>query len=317
VLLMAYGGPHSLDDVEPYLLDVRGGRPTPAELVEEIRHRYTQIGGRSPLLEVTMAQAAALEERLNHTGAASLSPDPRFQVYVGMRHWTPYIAEAVERIAADGHRRVIALCMAPHASRMSTGAYLQKLRQAVEAQKAGLQVDFVESWHTQPSFIDALVEQVQAARQRFSRSALVDLRYLFSAHSLPVSIIEQGDPYASQLQETAQLLADRLGLQDRQWQFCYQSAGAQGSRWLGPDILEVVDDLAERGVHDVLVTPIGFVADHVEVLFDLDIETRQHAAALGMRLERSPSLNTNPTFIEALAQVVTTGEPIHIPDRKV
>jgi ferrochelatase len=234
-----------------------------------------------------------------------------------MRHWTPYIAEAVEKIAADGHHRVIALCMAPHASRMSTGAYLQKLRQAVEAQKAGLQVDFVESWHTQPSFIDALVEQVQAARQRFSRPALVDLRYLFSAHSLPVSIIEQGDPYASQLQETAQLLADRLGLQDRQWQFCYQSAGAQGSRWLGPDILEVVDDLAERGVHDVLVTPIGFVADHVEVLFDLDIETRQHAAALGMRLERSPSLNTNPTFIEALAQVVTTGEPIHIPDRKV
>jgi len=313
---MAYGGPHSLDDVESYLLDVRGGRPTPSELVEEIRHRYATIGGRSPLLEVTQDQAYALQERLNRPETPLSLPNHRFQVYVGMRHWTPYIAEAVAKIAADGHRRVTALCMAPHASRMSTGAYLQKLVQAVEAQKVDLQVDFVESWHTQPAFIEALAEQVRQTRGRFPRSAQSNLRFLFSAHSLPVSIVEQGDPYASQLQETASLLAGRLGLANGVWQFCYQSAGAQDGRWLGPDILEVVDDLARQGTRNMLVTPIGFVADHVEVLYDLDIEARQHAAALGVRLERSPSLNTNPTFIEALAQAVTAAQPVHIPHKQ-
>jgi len=316
VLLMAYGGPHSLDDVEPYLLDVRGGRPTSSELVEEIRHRYALIGGRSPLLEVTQDQAFALQERLNRPVTPIASPNTHYQVYVGMRHWTPYIADAVEKIAAGGHRRLTALCMAPHASRMSTGAYLQKLQKAVEAQKADLQVDFIENWHTQPAFIDALAQQIQATRAQFPRSAQPDLRFLFSAHSLPASILEQGDPYASQLQETAYLLADRLGLAGGVWQFCYQSAGAQDGRWLGPDILEVVEELARQGTRNILVTPIGFVADHVEVLYDLDIETRQHAAALGVRLERSPSLNTHPTFIEALAQVVTARQPLNISQRK-
>lgn len=301
---MAYGGPASLDDVEPYLLDVRGGRPTSPELVAEIKERYRRIGGRSPLLEITRAQAHALETRLNSDGR-------NFRVYVGMRHWHPYIREAVTQIIADKIAHVVALCMAPHYSRMSVGAYFEKLRAAQSELGAALDITFIESWHDHPLLIRAIVEQVQAALKRFPPSSSTplpvgegrdDVQIVFTAHSLPERILREGDPYDTQLRETARALAARLGL--AQWRFCYQSAGRSGEPWLGPPVEKVVVELADAGQKNILVVPIGFVADHVEVLYDIDIEVKRLAEARGARLERTESLNTSPTLIEALADIV-------------
>lgn len=300
VLIMAYGGPDSLEDVEPYLLDVRGGRETPPALVEKIRERYALIGGRSPLLEITRAQAEALELALN---AAS---NDHFKTFVGMRHWKPYIHQAVAEIKASGITHVVGLCMAPYYSRMSIGAYHDKLRSALKDNNLEDKIDLrmVDSWHTHPLFIQALVKKARAVEQAFTPAERDDLRYLFTAHSLPASIMEQGDPYAGQLAETACQVAQVLGLPDDRWQLCYQSAGAQNTRWLGPDLEEVLEDLAVKDHRSVLVVPIGFVADHVEILFDIDIEAQETARALGIHLERSESMNVSPTFIQALAAIV-------------
>jgi len=295
--MMAYGGPDSLDDIEPYLLDIRGGRQTPAELVEEIKERYAQIGGRSPLLEITQAQARALEERLN-----GQSDSEHYRVYVGMRHWPPYIKEAVTQIAEDGIDRVVALCMAPHYSRMSVGAYFKKIEEAQAELGVDLDVTCVESWHDHPLFLQAVAEKVRAGLQKFPPEVRDDVKVVFTAHSLPAAIVGQGDPYDRQLRETAQGVADLLGNID--WQFSYQSAGASSAQWLGPQIEDVVVELAEAGHKNILVAPIGFVADHVEILYDIDIEARAHAEQAGARLERTESMNVTPLFIEALAHII-------------
>ncbi len=300
---MAYGGPDSLDDIEPYLLDIRGGRPTSPELIAEIRERYAQIGGRSPLLEITCAQAAALEQRLNVLVAGN-NGAPAYRTYVGMRHWKPYIREAVAQIAADGCQGGIALCMAPHASKMSSGAYLQRLQEALDTLPNPPQIDFIDSWFDQPFLIQALARKVRAAQEQFSLDARPEIHYLLTAHSLPAVLQEQGDPYADQLLQTARLLAWELGLPAEQWSFGYQSAGASGGRWLGPSIEEILPEFAKAGMKKVLVTPIGFMADHVEILFDLDIEAQQIARAHGIQLVRSETLNTSPDFIEGLAKSI-------------
>jgi protoporphyrin/coproporphyrin ferrochelatase len=297
VLIMAYGGPDRLEDIEPYLLDIRGGRPTSPELIAEIRERYARIGGRSPLLEITRSQAAALEKCLN-----TFSSAPEFRVYVGMRHWKPYIRDSVGQIAADGLREGIALCMAPHASRMSTGAYLQKLREAQASLPTPLALDFIESWHDQPFLIQALAARVRRAAQAFPPEARAEIHYLFSAHSLPAVIVEQGDPYADQLHTTARLLAEELGLAAERWSFGYQSAGAAPGEWLGPSVEDILPGFARDGLRNVLITPVGFLADHVEILFDLDIEAQEIAAQHGIHLVRSESLNASPDFIEGLAR---------------
>ncbi len=296
---MAYGGPKSLDDIEPYLLDVRGGRPTSHELIEEIRERYALIGGRSPLLEITRAQAQALEEQLNNA-----EDGPSYRAYVGMRHWFPYIREAMAQIVGDGIRDVVALCMAPHYSRMSIGAYIRKVEEAREALGVDLQVRFIESWHDHPGFIDSIEEKVRAARDRFQPEAQDQVKIVFTAHSLPAAIVEQGDPYDQQLRETAGLVAERLFLRPEQWRFCYQSAAAGAVKWLGPPIEEVIVELAAAGVKHILVAPIGFVADHVEILYDIDILCREIAEQQGVHLERTESQNTSPAFIAALADIV-------------
>ena len=298
VLVMAYGGPDSLDDIEPYLLDVRGGRPTSPELVEEIRERYALIGGRSPLLAITRAQAQELENRLN------ASNGPTFRAYVGMRHWFPYIREAVARIVADGIHDVVAVCMAPHFSRMSIGADVRKVEEAREARAPDLRVRFVQSWHDHPLLVEAIADKVRTAHERFPAEAREQARIVFTAHSLPANILEQGDPYDKQLRETASLVAQRLSLPPEQWLFCYQSAAAGSVRWLGPAIEDVVVELAEQGVEHILVAPIGFVADHVEILYDIDVVCRELAEKRGVRLERTESQNTSPAFIAALADVV-------------
>lgn len=303
VLVMAYGGPDSLDDIEPYLLDIRGGRPTSPGLVAEIRQHYARIGGRSPLLEITCAQAAALEAFLNGLSSAG-NDGPDFRVYVGMRHWKPYIRDVVAEIAADGYESGIAFCMTPHASRMSSGAYQQRLREAQAALTAPLHFDFIDSWYDQPFLIQSLASKVRAAVLEFPQPVRPNIHYLFTAHSLPSVLKEQGDPYADQLLQTAQQLANELGLSAGQWTLGFQSAGAAAGQWMGPAIEGLLPQFASAGIKEVLVTPVGFMADHVEILFDLDIEAQEIARAHGIRLVRSESLNASPDFIAGLAQFI-------------
>ena len=292
VLLMAYGGPDSLEDVEPYLLDVRGGRPSTPEFLDEVRRRYALIGGRSPLLELTRAQASALQRELGDG----------YRVYVGMRHWHPYIRETISDIAADGLDHLIAIAMAPHYSQMSIGAYMGKVRDARDALAPHLRVSEVQSWATHPLFVEALEEKARETLARFPEAERSDVEWIFSAHSLPERILQTGDPYPRELLDTVDRLAERLG--SIQYRFAYQSAGGMREPWLGPDVSQVLDELARQGRHNVLVQPVGFICDHVEILYDVDILYQGQARRLGLRLERAETLNTSPKLIAALADIV-------------
>ena len=287
---MAYGGPGNLAEVEPYLMDVRGGRPTKPHLVEEIRTRYARIGGRSPILELTRAQAAAVGRALG----------VGYRTYVGMRHWHPYIKETVAEIGRAGHRRVVGIVMAPHYSGMSVGAYEKKLLEAAQAQES-LEVALVRSWWEQPRFLDTVAEHVKQALQRFPNPA--DVQIIFTAHSLPERILATGDPYPEELQASATAVARRLQLDE--WHVAYQSAGATNEPWLGPDVAELMRKLARDARSEaMLLVPIGFVCDHVEILYDIDIEYQSLAKRLGVQLERTASLNDDPGLVAAIADVV-------------
>ncbi len=301
---MAYGGPSRLEDVEPFLLDVRGGRATPPELVEEVRERYRAIGGGSPLLERTREQAAALEARLNRPGEAG-----PWRVFVGMRHWHPYIRRAVGEIAAGGFERPVALCLAPQYSGISVGAYFRALDEALAELPEGVlrpEVARVPSWHDHPGFVTALAHQVERAVRRFPAGERRDLQVIFTAHSLPEAALEEGDPYDRQVRETARAVAERAGVPA--WRVAFQSAGARPGAWLGPSLDQVLQELADGDRPPVLVAPVGFVSDHVEVLYDLDVEARARARELGLHLERTASLNTSPALIDALADLVGQAE---------
>jgi protoporphyrin/coproporphyrin ferrochelatase len=277
VILMAYGSPSTAEDVPAYLADIREGRPVSQEAVEELADRYRRIGGRSPLDEITEAQRAALEREL------------RLPVYVGMKHWRPRIAEAVEAALAAGAETLVGLVLAPHYSRLSIAGYRERLESALEGRA---ELVFVESWHDHEPFLDVLALRVRG----------FDGHVVFTAHSLPERILGDGDPYREQLLETSRLVAERAGLMD--WSFAFQSASATGEPWLGPDILEELDTLAANGVRRVLVCPVGFVSDHLEILWDLDVEAREKAAELGLELDRIESLNDDPEFVRALAGIV-------------
>jgi ferrochelatase len=286
VLLMAYGGPASLDEVEPYLADVRGGRPTAPAFVEEIKQRYVLIGGRSPIREFTEAQAAGVQRALGE----------RFTVYVGMRHWHPYIRDVVARMVADGHRRVVGIVLAPHYSALSVGAYEKQL---LDAAAGRLEPALVRSWGDHPKFLDAVAGRVAAALQRFPSPRAVQV--LFTAHSLPERILATGDPYPAELEASAAAVARRAGLAS--WHFAFQSAGATPEPWLGPEAGAVMRQLVGQGHRAFLIVPIGFVCDHVEVLYDVDIVYRALAQELGVHLERTTSLNDDPLFVGALAEI--------------
>ncbi len=310
VLMMAYGGPDTLDEVEPFVMDVRGGRAASPELIAEIRERYELIGGRSPLREITCDQAAALEAQLNAPHDDGTHP-PRCQVYVGMRHWYPYIQETVAEMVHAGVKRVVALCMTPYYSRMTVGAYVQKFREAMAAQCVELDVAYIKNWHTHPLFIEAVAEQARAALARFDAAARNDVQLLFTAHSLPASVVQEGDPYEEHLRETAALVVERLEMGAKatpplaeRWHFCYQSAGAKQVVWLGPSIDEMLPQLVEQGHKQFLIVPIGFLCDHVEILYDIDIELASMADEMGITLKRTDSLNVSPLLIDALADVV-------------
>lgn len=293
VLLMAYGAPSSEDEIEAYLTDIRGGRKPSAEAVGGLKERYRKVGGRSPLLEITRAQATALEKTLNSMGAM-------VRVYIGMKHWHPYIGEVVPTILIDGLRRITGLPMAPHYSSLSTGGYKQALEKALEG-LGQVQVDFIESWCDNPLFHQALAEKIKDSLRQFPESAKVQV--IFTSHSLPDRILQQNDPYPKQLQSSCEAVA-KLSRIDN-WSFAYQSAGKTNEKWLGPDILEALNELSLKGDTDhVLVVPIGFVADHLEILHDIDFEAQLFASARGLNLKRTESLNASPAFINALADVV-------------
>jgi protoporphyrin/coproporphyrin ferrochelatase len=283
VILMAYGSPATADDVPAYLADIRERRPVSREAIDELTERYRRIGGRSPLDEITEAQRAALERELG------------VPVFVGMKHWRPRIAEAVEAGLAAGADTIVGLVLAPHYSRLSIAGYRERLEQALQGRA---ELVFVESWHDHVPFLDVLAERVRG----------FDGHVVFTAHSLPERILQDGDPYRDQLLETSRLVAERAELTG--WSFAFQSSSATGEPWLGPDILEELDRLTANGVQRVLVCPVGFVSDHLEILWDLDIEARAKAAELGLELERIESLNDDPEFVRALAAIVGKALPI-------
>ncbi|HYT00697.1 MAG TPA: ferrochelatase [Thermoplasmata archaeon] len=295
VLLMALGGPDSLEAVAPFLQNVRGGRPTPDSMVEEFRERYRRIGGKSPLLAISLAQTRALEARLNDAG-------PRFRMYLGMRHWSPYIRAAVAHMRDDRVCRAVALCLTPYFSRMSVGAYFTDFDDAMAETSARFEVAKVERWNKHPELVGAYADTVRHGLERLAAAGHRDPAVLFTAHSLPERIMREGDPYERELAETMAAILKLLPpLRAR---LCYQSAGRSADPWLGPPLEDVLEELGRAGERAVLVVPFGFVSDHLEILFDIDIDAKDRAGRLGMRLERSDSLNDNPRFIEAMAGVV-------------
>jgi protoporphyrin/coproporphyrin ferrochelatase len=294
VLLMAYGGPGSLDEVEPYLMDVRGGRPTSAQFVEEIKERYARIGGRSPIRELTEAQAAGVRRALDGRGEGGQRG--QLAVYVGMRHWHPYIRDTVGKIVDDGHRRVVGIVLAPHYSALSVGAYEQQL---LDAAAGRLDTAIVRRWGDHPKFLDAVAGRVTQALTRFPSPR--DVQVLFTAHSLPERILAAGDPYPDELRASAAGVAQRSGL--GAWHFAFQSAGATPEPWLGPEAGALLTELAQKGHRAFLLVPIGFVCDHVEILYDVDIVYRSLAQRLGVRLERTASLNDDPLLVGAVADI--------------
>lgn len=289
ILLLAYGGPDSLADIPAYMVNLRGGRPTPPALLAEITRRYQLLGGRSPLLEITRRTAEKLSATVGRP------------VYVGMRHWHPFIRETVAQMATAGMQRCVAICLAPHTSRLSIGAYRARLDEALAATGSDMAVDFVESWHTTSDYLDGIAANVRETLRRFEDQP--PAKVIFTAHSLPASTLAEGDPYDGQLDETARLVATRLGLPGDRWTRCYQSAAQTGVPWLGPQIEEVVPELAAAGERNLVVAPIGFIADHVEILYDLDIGLQAIAAPYGARVERTPMLNDTPPLIAALAKI--------------
>ncbi|HSO13769.1 MAG TPA: ferrochelatase [Anaerolineales bacterium] len=291
LLVMAYGGPGNLDEVEPYLLDVRGYRPTSPEIIHEVRERYREIGGRSPILKQTQAQADALESALNASGKD-------FKAFVGMRHWHPYIKDALNEMRNQGIEQAVGLVMAPHYSRMSIGAYFQKIEDA----SSSIAFSRIENWHLQPGYIDALVRRIRAALERFPMEVRADVPVIFTAHSLPEKIMEWNDPYPVQLRETVSALMKRLDTQPHE--FAYQSAAISTIPWLGPDAGEVIKRLASEGKKHILLCPIGFVCEHVEILYDINIVYQNLAKSLNVHLERIEMLNTAPEMIAGLAGLI-------------
>jgi protoporphyrin/coproporphyrin ferrochelatase len=279
VILMAYGSPERIADVPAYYADIRGGRPIAPENLEDLVARYRRLGieDSNPLNAITEATRAALEHELG------------VPVHTGMKHWEPRIGEAVDTALAAGARTLVGLVLAPHYSRLSIGGYRLLLEEAVGG-RAG--VAFVESWHDDRGLVAFLAERIRDT----------EAHVVFTAHSLPARIIDEGDPYRDQLLKTAQLVADTAGSDD--WSFSFQSESPTGEPWLGPDILDHLADLHSRGVDDVLVCPIGFVSDHLEIRWDIDIEAMDRARELGMRLERIEMPNADPAFVHVLAEIV-------------
>jgi ferrochelatase len=304
VLLMAYGSPNRLDDVEAYYTDIRGGRTPSREAVEELTARYRRVGVPTPLLAVSMELGRQLERLLN------IDPpdDNIYTVHLGMKHWTPHIASAVEEIVESGADRIIAIVLAPHYSTISTEGYRRKVEAALATARgrtpngsaSPVSLDFVESWHELDGYLQAVAENVRLVRAEFPNPD--EVVAVFTAHSLPARILNEGDPYQEQLLRTSELVAERAGIE--QWRFSYQSQSQTGEPWLGPDLVDTVEELAAQGHRLILVASVGFIADHLEIFYDIDIEAKERADALGIELRRAPMLNADPRLAQALHALV-------------
>jgi len=309
VLLLAHGTPETVDQIPEYLRNVVSGRPMPQAVVEEIQHRYSLIG-RSPLTELTLEHARLVEAELAAQGHS-------VRVYVGMRNWRPYIPDVVKQMRADGVEEAAVLCLAPQNSRTSVGLY----RRAVEAEAGSLRIDFTEGWADHPLLAEAFAERLRTAQAKLAAELGAPVPVLFTAHSVPCRTVQtpaadagprhwpagQGpDPYPSDAKRTAQLVAERMPEIPRWW-FAFQSQGASGGPWIGPTVEETLDKVAAEGVKTLLLQPIGFLCDHVEILYDVDIAFRQYAANLGLRLERPESLNASPMLARAVADLGLQG----------
>ncbi len=304
VLLLAHGTPDALDEIPEYLRNVTSGRPLPESVVEEIRHRYSLIGT-SPLTRLTLEQGRLLSQELC------------LPVYVGMRNWKPYIAEVVQKMREDGIGNVVAICLAPQNSRTSVGLY----RRAVFAEAAGMQVDFVEGWADHPLLADAFAERLRAVFDPFSAEVGQPVPVLFTAHSVPCRTIQTPslneatptqtigpDLYSVEAKRTAALVAERIhGLTPDNWFFAFQSQGKSGGPWIGPTVEDTLTTLAREGVRHIIVQPVGFLCDHVEILYDIDIGFCQFAINLDMELRRPKSLNASPLLTAALVDLASKG----------
>ena len=299
VLLLAHGTPQTVEQIPEYLLKVTGGRPLPPPVIEEIQRRYSLIG-HSPLTEITLEQARLVESELAATGET-------VPVYVGMRNWHPYIADVMRQMRSDGVEEVAVLCLAPQNSRTSVGLY----RHAVEAESSGLRIHFTQGWAQHPLLIEALAERLRPAVAKLNTQTNAPVPVLFTAHSVPCRTImatdtQCADPYAEESKRTAALVAERVPEISRWW-FAFQSQGASGGPWIGPTVEQTLDAVAASGIRSLILQPIGFLCDHVEILYDVDILFRDYAAKLGIRLERPQSLNASVTLAKAIADLVGQG----------
>ena len=291
ILLLAHGSPDSPADVPEFMRYITGGRPVPDSVIQEVAHRYSLIG-KSPLTAITMEQAEGLK---NKTG---------IPVYVGMRNWKPFIADAVKQMMADGVEQVVAICLAPQNSSTSVGLY----RKALMAElKPGIGLQFVEAWHDHPLLVQAFAEKLEPVWRKAGDEVGAPVPVIFTAHSVPMRTIQAGDPYEKQTKETARLVGAKVaGLRPELQYFAFQSQGMSGGPWLGPTVESAMLELKRQGHRGVVIAPIGFVCDHVEVLYDVDIGFREFANEQGLKLWRPESLNASPTFIAALAKLATT-----------
>ena len=297
VILLAHGAPLRVKDIPKYLKNIRGGKDSSTEVIQEVASRYKQIGGRSPLLDITTAQAEALEQYLNQG-------EDEFKVYIGMRTWSPYIKDAVNQAVSDGAQRIVALCLAPQYSRWSTERYKKAFDDAMAVWPSRkIEVRFVTSWPNQPLLIDAFVERYRAAEVDLKAKGKQNIHTIFTVHSIPTDSVEMfGDPYVEEYGKTLQGILQQVEIPN--WHQAYQSQGMIPVPWLEPSVEETLDTIAKAGGKTALMIPVGFVCDHIEILYDIDIAFKEYAAKQNIELYRTESLNTSPLFIEALAGVV-------------
>ncbi|WGU94894.1 ferrochelatase [Paenibacillus dendritiformis] len=301
VLVMSYGTPRSLEEIEPYYTHIRRGNPPSEEQLKELTDRYEAIvGGVFPLREHTNRQVEALQETLNRRTEGT---EVEYVCYQGLKHAQPYIEDGVAAMAADGIKEAVSVVLAPHYSAMSVGGYNARAKEA--AATHGIELRCVNSYHLHPELLDALTERVNEQLDAFVTEGAKrdEIQVLFSAHSLPARILEMNDPYVDELNATSVAIAERCGLKEGQWRFTWQSAGRTATPWLGPDILDTLAAVQQEGIRWVLSAPIGFVSDHLEVLYDLDIEAVQEAERLGILFKRIRMLNDDPKYMATLADV--------------
>ncbi len=294
LLLLAFGGPRSLGEVEPFLTRLfRGRKPSPEQL-ERVKERYRLIGGSSPLPEITLKQAQALQSSLGSKGY-------KIKSYVGMRYGHPLIEETLKEILRNGIDQVVALAMTPFRSRGSTGAYIEEVNQIRKNLEKTIELSFVEAWHLHPLFVEAIQEKIHEGLIQFTPEERTKTHLIFTAHSLPKSLVEN-EPYVKDMEGSVREVLKKI--EPLPWHIAFQSRGMGPEEWLGPDVESILTDLSHQNVQEVLVIPIGFVSDHIEVLYDIDIQYREKAKSMGMVLKRTPSLNFSDRFIAALATIV-------------